>query len=109
MTGKGPGPERVMALTSRSDEICSGPGAGSRFAVSFTSAFGLLVWTLFTVLMVPALSTLVARDRSCDEGVAFVRANYPRSDALVRIAFMPSCTKVRANYAGCFIPCGRAG
>ena len=41
----------------------SGPGAGSRFAISFTLGFGLLVGTLFTVFMVPALYTLVARDR----------------------------------------------
>lgn len=42
----------------------SGPGAGSRFAISFTLGFGLLVGTLFTVFMVPPLYTLVARDRS---------------------------------------------
>ncbi len=44
----------------------SGPGAGSRFAISFTLGFGLLVGTLFTVFMVPALYTLVARDRSAN-------------------------------------------
>ena len=98
-----------MAPPSRPEEICSGPGAGSRFAVSFTSCFGLLVGTLFAVLMVPALSTLVARDRSCDKGAAFARSNWRRFAPFVRMAFMPWCTKVRANYAGCFTPCGRAG
>jgi multidrug efflux pump len=42
----------------------SGPGAGSRFAISFTLGFGLVVGTLFTVFMVPAIYTLVARSRA---------------------------------------------
>jgi multidrug efflux pump len=41
----------------------SGPGAGSRFAISFTLGFGLIVGTLFTVFMVPAVYTLIARER----------------------------------------------
>ena len=45
----------------------SGPDAGSRFAISFTLGFGLLVGTRFTVFMVPALYTLVAQNRAANE------------------------------------------
>ena len=45
----------------------SGPGANSRFAISFVLGVGMAIGTVFTLFVVPALYTLVATKRS-DEG-----------------------------------------
>lgn len=42
----------------------SGPGANSRFAISFVLGVGMAIGTLFTLFVVPALYTLVASKRS---------------------------------------------
>jgi len=41
-----------------------GPGAASRFAISFTLGVGMAIGTLFTLFVVPALYTVLATDRS---------------------------------------------
>jgi multidrug efflux pump len=42
----------------------SGPGAASRFAISFTLGVGMAIGTLFTLFVVPALYTVVATERA---------------------------------------------
>jgi len=42
----------------------SGPGANSRFAISFVLGVGMAIGTVFTLFVVPALYTLVASKRS---------------------------------------------
>ncbi|MGE0313764.1 MAG: efflux RND transporter permease subunit [Lautropia sp.] len=44
----------------------SGPGAASRFAISFTLGVGMLVGTVFTLFVVPALYTVVATRRNAE-------------------------------------------
>ncbi|MCA9110711.1 MAG: efflux RND transporter permease subunit, partial [Planctomycetaceae bacterium] len=41
-----------------------GPGAASRFAISFTLGIGMAIGTLFTLFVVPALYTVIATKRS---------------------------------------------
>ncbi len=41
----------------------SGPGANSRFAISFVLGIGMAIGTLFTLFVVPAVYTLVASER----------------------------------------------
>ena len=41
----------------------SGPGANSRFAISFVLGVGMAIGTVFTLFVVPALYTLVAAER----------------------------------------------
>jgi multidrug efflux pump len=43
--------------------LASGPGAESRFAIGFVLGAGMALGTLFTLFMVPALYTVVARER----------------------------------------------
>lgn len=45
----------------------SGPGANSRFAISFVLGVGMAIGTVFTLFVVPALYTLLAADRSGDK------------------------------------------
>ena len=45
----------------------SGPGANSRFAISFVLGVGMAIGTLFTLFVVPAVYTLVASKRGRDE------------------------------------------
>ena len=47
----------------------SGPGAQSRFAISFTLGVGMLIGTVFTLFVVPALYTLIATDHRKREEV----------------------------------------
>lgn len=42
----------------------SGPGANSRFAISFVLGVGMATGTLFTLFVVPALYTVLATKRS---------------------------------------------
>lgn len=44
--------------------IASGPGAGSRFAMGLVIAAGMTLGTLFTLFVVPAVYTYLARDRT---------------------------------------------
>ncbi|SEP71920.1 multidrug efflux pump [Ectothiorhodospira magna] len=44
--------------------IASGPGAGSRFAMGLVIAAGMTIGTLFTLFVVPAVYTYLARDRA---------------------------------------------
>jgi multidrug efflux pump len=44
--------------------IASGPGAESRFAIGFVLGAGLAVGTVFTLFVVPALYTVIAKERS---------------------------------------------
>ncbi len=44
-----------------------GPGAASRFAISFTLGVGMAIGTLFTLFVVPALYTVLASERTLKE------------------------------------------
>lgn len=44
-----------------------GPGAASRFAISFTLGMGMAIGTLFTLYVIPAVYTIVASERSVSE------------------------------------------
>ncbi|MEZ6088486.1 MAG: efflux RND transporter permease subunit [Pirellulaceae bacterium] len=46
-----------------------GPGAASRFAISFTLGIGMAIGTLFTLFMVPALYTVVAKERTTSQRI----------------------------------------
>ncbi|MBB4657544.1 efflux RND transporter permease subunit [Parvularcula dongshanensis] len=46
----------------------SGPGANSRFAISFVLGVGMAIGTVFTLFIVPAIYTVVASDRSARRG-----------------------------------------
>ncbi|MCG5512969.1 efflux RND transporter permease subunit [Ectothiorhodospira shaposhnikovii] len=50
--------------------IASGPGAGSRFAMGLVIAAGMTIGTLFTLFVVPAVYTYLARDRAGVTGAA---------------------------------------
>ncbi|WP_412852714.1 efflux RND transporter permease subunit [Ectothiorhodospira shaposhnikovii] len=50
--------------------IASGPGAGSRFAMGLVIAAGMTIGTLFTLFVVPAVYTYLARDRVGVTGAA---------------------------------------
>ncbi|EHQ51700.1 acriflavin resistance protein [Ectothiorhodospira sp. PHS-1] len=50
--------------------IASGPGAGSRFAMGLVIAAGMTLGTLFTLFVVPAVYTYLARDRAGVSGAA---------------------------------------
>ena len=44
--------------------VASGPGAGARFAIGLVIASGMTIGTAFTLFVVPAMYTYLARDRS---------------------------------------------
>lgn len=44
--------------------IAAGPGAGARFAIGLVIASGMTIGTAFTLFVVPAMYTYLARDRS---------------------------------------------
>lgn len=44
--------------------VSGGPGAASRFAISFTLGVGMAIGTIFTLYMVPALYTVIATKHS---------------------------------------------
>ncbi|MGY6553296.1 MAG: efflux RND transporter permease subunit [Wenzhouxiangella sp.] len=44
--------------------IASGPGAGARFAIGLVIASGMTIGTAFTLFVVPAMYTYLARDRA---------------------------------------------
>ncbi|MCG5501399.1 efflux RND transporter permease subunit [Ectothiorhodospira lacustris] len=50
--------------------IAGGPGAGSRFAMGLVIAAGMTIGTLFTLFVVPAIYTYLARDRAGVTGAA---------------------------------------
>ncbi len=52
--------------------VAAGPGAGARFAIGLVIASGMTIGTAFTLFVVPAMYTYIARDRSAraeDAGV----------------------------------------
>jgi multidrug efflux pump len=50
--------------------VSTGPGAGARFAMGLVIAAGMTIGTLFTLFVVPAVYTYLARERSAEARVA---------------------------------------
>ncbi len=50
--------------------IASGAGAASRFAIGIVIAFGMMIGTMFTLFVTPAVYTYIAREHTRDESAA---------------------------------------
>jgi hypothetical protein len=64
--------QRTPQRTFHGVVTAAGPGAESRFAIGFVLGAGMAVGTVFTLFVVPALYSVIARQHAHDEPHAVI-------------------------------------